>query len=150
MRPGAEIHEITVLKIRDRFTGGNLRDEIEFESAHIARTLGQTAEAAALRVLDGLFARHFDFLENIVGLDFFFHLSLDLLKIFRRDAVRHFEVVVKTGLDGWTVSELGFGPKTQNGGGKDMRTRMPEAFEVGHLVAIVQSFTFRIWRGGSR
>ena len=52
--------------------------------------------------------------------------------------MRHFEVVVEPGLDGRPVRELGLRPDAEDGGGEDMRARMPEAFEVRHGIALVE------------
>ena len=62
-------------------------------------------------------------------------------------AMRHLQVIVETGLNGRPIRELRLGLEAQEGGREDMRTRMPEAFEVGHLVAVVERLALGIWRG---
>ena len=80
----------------------------------------------------------------MVGLDFLFHLGLDLLKILRRDAVGKLDIVIETVLDGRAGGELGVGPEPENGGGHDMGAGMAQALQVGHFLAVVQCLSFVI------
>ena len=148
MRPGAEVNEIAVLEIRNRFALGNRFEVVELELAHIAGAFGQSAQPSAFGILDGLFAGDDDFLERVVRLDLLLHLGLDLLEILRRDAVLQIHVVIKSVFDRRTGGELRLGPEPQNGGGHDVRGGMADAFQLGHLRAVVESFAFGIRRGG--
>ena len=89
-----------------------------------------------------LLARDDDFLEGVVRLDLLFHLRLDLREILRRDAVRQFHVVIKSVFDRRAGGELGVGPEPQDGGGHDVGGGMPDAFQLGHLLAVVQCLAF--------
>src|SRR5690242_19936214 len=68
VRPGAEVDELAVLEIRDLFAGRNLLKITELELTRIPRPLAQPAEPATLRVLDRLFARDDNFLEDVIRL----------------------------------------------------------------------------------
>ena len=61
--------------------------------------------------------------------------------------MREFNVVIKTVLDRRPGGELRVRPKAENRRGQDMRGGMPDAFQLGHLRAVVESFAFRVWRG---
>src|SRR5213082_1117098 len=73
------------------------------------------AKRGVLGHVERFFARDDDALEGVVGFHFLFHLGLDLLEIFGRDAVIQFEVVIKTVLDRRTGGELRVGPDFENG-----------------------------------
>ena len=143
VRPGAQINEIAVPEIRNRFVLGNLVEQIELELRR-SRPLGQSAQPAALGVLDGLVARDDDLLEGMVGLDFLFHLGLDGCEVLGRDAVGAFEVVVKAGFDGRAVGELGVGPEAEDGGGHHVRARVADALQFGHFRAVIEGLAFVI------
>src|SRR5205823_8220850 len=102
------------------FAFRNVCEIAELELAWIARSLAQRSEPAALRVLHCLLARDDDFLERMVRFDLLLHLLLDLRKIFGRDAVAEFHVVIKAVLDRRAGRELGVGPEAQYGGGEDV------------------------------
>src|SRR5579864_9141874 len=55
----------------------------------------------------------------------FLHLLFDLLQILRRKWSGTIEVVEKSSLGGWPVSELGLGEKFQHRRSQQMRGRMP-------------------------
>ena len=58
-----------------------------------------------------------------------------------------FHVVIKAVFDRRPGGELGVGPQAEDGGGHDMRAGMPDALQLGHFRAVVESFAFGIhWR----
>ncbi len=128
----------------NRLAFGNLVEQVELELAGVARPLGQSAEAAALRVGDGLFARDDDSLEDVVGLNLLFHLRLDFLEVLGRDAVRKLHVVVKPILDRRPIGELGLGPQPQDGRGHAVGARVAEALQFGHLRAVIEGFALGV------
>ncbi len=84
------------------------------------------------------------FSKRVVRLDLLFHLRLDLLEILRRDAVRQIDVVIKSVFDRRPGGELRLGPEPQDGGGQHVRGGMADAFQLGHLRAVVEGFAFRV------
>ena len=78
----------------------------------------------------------------MVRFDLLLHLRLDLLEILRRNAVRKIDIVIKTVLDRRPGGELRFRPDFQNRRRQDMRGRMTQTFDVGHLRALLWSFAF--------
>ena len=137
VRPGAQVNEIAALVIRDRLAFGNVCEVADFEFARIARTFAERAEPAFVGIFQRLLARDGDFLESVVRLDFLFHLLLDLREIFRRDAVRQFDVVVKAVFHRRAGGKLGVGPEPDDGGGHDVGGGVPEALQIGHFLAVV-------------
>ncbi len=83
----------------------------------------------------------------MIRFDLLFHLRLDFLEVFRRDAVRQIDIVVEAVLDRRPGGELRFRPDPQDGRRKDVRRRMAKALEVGHLRALFQSFAFFFHQG---
>ncbi len=142
MRPGAEINEIAVLEIRNRLVLGNIREVADFELARITRSLCQSAKSPTLRILQSLFARDDNFFKRLIGFRDRLHFRLDLREIFRRNAVRQFHVVIKTVFHGRPGGELRVWPEFQNRRRENVRAGMAQPFEVGHLVAVVERFTF--------
>src|ERR1039457_3748728 len=119
VRPGAQVNEVAVLEIRNRLALGNRFEIADLELARTFRTLAQSAEPSALRILHGVFARDDNFLKDVVRLDLLFHLLLDVRKIFGRDAMLEVNVVVETVFYRRPGGELSVGPQPQNGGGQD-------------------------------
>ena len=78
----------------------------------------------------------------MIGFDLLLHLRLDLLEILRGDSVRQFDIVIEPVLDRRAGGELRFRPDFQDGGGEDMRRRMTQPFDVGHLRALLGRFSF--------
>ena len=105
------------------------------------------AEAPFLAKLERLLARDFHPLERMVRFDLLLHLRLDLLEIVGRDAVRQIDVVIKAVLDRRPGSELRFRPDPQDRRRQDVRRRMTETLEVGHLRALFESFAFFFHQG---
>ena len=62
----------------------------------------------------------------MVRFDLLFHLRLDLLEVFGRNAVRQFDVVIESVLDRRPGGELRFRPDFQNRRREDMRRRMTQ------------------------
>jgi hypothetical protein len=50
----------------------------------------------------------------------------ELFEILRRERLRHLEIVVEPVFDGGAEADLGIGPETANGRGKDVGARMPK------------------------
>ena len=142
VRPGAQINEIAVLVIGNWLAFGNVLQVPNFELARVARPLAQSTEPAGLRVLDRLLTRDHFFLERMVRLNLLLHLLLDLRKIFGRDAVAEFHVVIKPILDWRAGGELGIGPEAQDGCSEHMGAGMADALQFGHLGAVVEGFAF--------
>jgi hypothetical protein len=82
VRAGAEVDEVAVLVISDLLAFGNVLEIADLEFARVAWTLVQSAEPAALCVLDGLFPGDRNLFKDVIGFDLLFHLLLDLGKIF--------------------------------------------------------------------
>jgi hypothetical protein len=161
VRPGAEVNEVAVLEIGNRLALGNLVEQVELELGDCV-SLTKPAQPATFRVGDGLLARDGEFLENIVRLDLLLHLHLDGREIFGRDATKKFtltspwpsplpprerrgkRVVIEAILDGRPVGELRVGPEAQDGGGHDVGARVPDALQLGHLRAVVESFALGV------
>ena len=80
-------------------------------------------------------------LEDVVRFRFFFHLGFDFFEVLRRNSMRQFDVVVETVLDRWTGGELRLPPDFENGGGENVRGGMAEALQIGHLGALLRSFS---------
>ena len=135
VRAGAEIGEFAVAVERDFFALGNVLDDIEFELRG-RRPLTKGAKDTTLGHGQSFVARQDDALERVVRFDFLFHLGLDLLEIFGRDAVVQFDVVIESVLDRRTRGELRLGPDFENGGRENVRSRMAQALDVGHLGAL--------------
>src|SRR5690606_541750 len=95
MRPGAEVDELAVLETGNLLAFGNLVDQVELETARIARAFGKTAETAAFGHRPGLVPGNDLALELLVLLRDLLHLRLDLFEVLRGDPVLHVEVVVK-------------------------------------------------------
>ncbi len=103
-----------------------------------ARPHAKGAKFATFSHLQGFIATNDTALEGVIGFDLLLHLGLDLLEIFRRDAVRQFDVVIETVLDRRPGGELRFRPDFQNGGRQHMRARMADAFQFRHRFAFVR------------
>ena len=57
------------------------------------------------------------------------------------------EVVIEAVLDRRARGELRVGPDFEDGGGQNVRSRMAQALDIGHLRTLLQSFSFvRHWR----
>ena len=136
VRAGAEIGEFAVAIERDFFALGNVLDDIEFELAR-RRPLTKGTKDTTLGHGEGLVARQNYALEDMVRFGFLFHLGLDLLEIFGRDAVVEFEVVIETVLDRRTRGELRVGPDLEDGRRQHVGSRVPQALDVGHLRALL-------------
>src|SRR5579862_5847973 len=137
VRPGAEVDKITVLIISNLLAFRNVREIANFELARISRTFSQSTQPAALGILDSLLASHDDSLERMVGLDFLPHPLLHFREILGRDAMLQIHVVIKSVFDRRPGGELRVRPQPQNGGGKHVRARMPDALQLRHLRAVV-------------
>ena len=145
VRPGAEVNEIAVLEIGDLLALGNGFEVANLELARIARTLGQAAEPPALANPSCACSRVTTiFSKTWFALISFFISASICLEILRRDAVRQIHVVIKTVLDRRPGGELRVRPQPQDGGGQHMRGGMADAFQLGHLRAVVQSFALRV------
>ncbi len=72
----------------------------------------------------------------MIRLNFLLHLRFDLFEIIGRDAVGEIHVIVKTVFHRRPGGELCLRPDLKNGGGKYMRGRMAETFEIGHRRAL--------------
>ena len=142
VRPGAEIEEVAVLEQRDVLALRDVLQIADLELRDIARTLAQPAESTVFRQRDGLRPRDDGLLENVVGLDFLFHLLLDPREVVGRDAVRQVEVVVKAILHRRARGNLRLRPDAQDGRGPHVRGGVAEALDVGHLVALFEGFAF--------
>ena len=94
VRTGAEIGELAVAIDRDLFAFGNVLDDIEFEFAR-RRSLTEGAKGTTFSHGQSVAARQDNALEGMIGFDFFFHLGLDLLEVFGRNAVPEFDVVIE-------------------------------------------------------
>ena len=115
MRAGAKIEKFAVAIERNRFVRRNVLDDVELELARLgSRTKGTkfTTFGHGQRFV----ARNVNALERMVRLDLLLHLGLDFLEIFGRDAMRQFDVVIKTVLHRRPGGELRFRPDFQNGG----------------------------------
>ncbi len=145
VRASTQIEEIAVLEIGNRFAFGDVCEIAELEFAWVAGAFAQTAEAAAFSILNRLFARDNDFLENMVGFDLLFHLLLDLREILGGDAMREVHVVIEAVLDGRAGGELGFGPEAEDSGGHDVGAGVADALQFGHLGAFVEGFAFSLF-----
>ena len=78
----------------------------------------------------------------MVRFDLLLHLLLDLRKIFGRDAVAEFHVVIKAVLDRRAGRELGVGPEAQYGGGEDVGAGVSNPLQLGHLQPVIGRFVF--------
>ena len=145
VRASAEIGEFAVAIERDFFALGNVLDDIELEFAG-RRSLTKGTKDTTLGHGQSFVARQDHALKGMIGFDFLFHLGLDLLEIFGRNAVIQFQIVIETVLDWRTGGELGAGPDLQDGGGQNMRRGMAEPFDVRHLRALFQSFALAFLR----
>ena len=56
--------------------------------------------------------------------------------------MRKIDIIIEAVFDRRPGSELRLGPDFQDGGGKDVRGRVTETLDVGHLCALLQSFAF--------
>src|SRR2546428_531450 len=61
-----------------------------------------------------------------------------------RDAMLKIHIIVETVLDRRPGGELCVGPKFSNGSGHDVSAGMADALQVGHLVALVDIFSFSL------
>ena len=141
VRPGAKIDKLAVAIERDRFARRNVFDDVDLELGRLRpRTKG--TKFTTFRHGQGFVARNFHALERMVRFDLLFHLRLDLLEILRRNAVRKIDIVIKTVLDRRPGGELRFRPDFQDRRGQDVRGRMTQTFDVGHLSAHLGCFAF--------
>src|SRR5439155_23089721 len=140
--PGAQIDEIAILVIGNWLAFRDILQVPEFELARISRSLTQSAQPTALRILYSLFARDDDLLESMVRLNLLFHLLFDLREILGRNAMRQLQIVIESGLDRRAGSKLCFGPNPEYGRGHDVGARVADALQLRHFAAVVQSFTF--------
>ncbi len=82
-------------------------------------------------------ARDFHPLETVVRLGLLFHLGLDFREILGRDAVRQVDVVIEAVLDRRAGGELRFRPKSQDGGGENVRGGMADPLQFRHWRTLV-------------
>ena len=131
VRAGAEIGKVPVFVQGDDFALGDALDDIAFELRGFG-TLGQGGEASLLRKGDGVVAGNLGALKRVVRLDLLFHLLLEAGEILRGNAVRKFDVVIKTVLHRRTGGKLRLGPDFQDGRGQHVRGGVADAFEFSH------------------
>ena len=113
VRAGAEIGEFAVAIDRDLFAFGNVLDDIELELTRLS-SLTKSAKDTTLGHGQRFIARQDDTLKRMVGFDFLFHLGLDPLEIFGRNAAVQFDVVIEAVLDRRPRGELRVGPDLEN------------------------------------
>src|SRR6185437_16076097 len=105
----AEVDEIAVAIERNFFVWRNVFNDVDFELAWLI-AIAQRSEPAFFSEIERFIARNFHFLERMIGFDLLFHLGLDLLEIFRRNAVRKIDIIIETVLDWRPGGELRFRP----------------------------------------
>ena len=115
--------------------------DVDLELARLS-AIAQRGEPSFLPELERFIPRNFHPFEWMVCFDFLLHLRLDLLEIVRRNPVRKIDIVIKSVIDWWPGCELRLRPDFQNGRRQDMRSRMPQTFDVCHRCAHLGSFAF--------
>src|SRR2546423_13296829 len=141
MRSGAKIGKIAVAIERDLLVRRNVFDDVEFEFGGLRPVIKGTKGTTVCQI-QGLISGNLQSLEEMVRLDFLFHLCLDLLEIVWRNAVRQFDVVIKAILDWRTCRELRLRPDAQDRGREDMSSGMTQSLQLGHLRAFLRIFAF--------
>ena len=134
VRPRTKIDEVAIAIERDFFVGRNVLEMSIFNLLVSGRSPSPASRPFSPSC-QSFVARNFNPLERMVRLDLLLHLRLDFLEIVRRDAVRKFDVVIKTIFDRRPGSELRFRPDLQNRRSKDVGSRMTQTFQVRHLLA---------------
>ena len=81
---------------------------------------------------------------SAASFDFRFHLCLDFREIVGGNPVGKIDIVIKAVLHRRARGELRFRPEFQNGGRKHVSRGVPQPFDIRHLCALLQSFSFLV------
>src|SRR4051812_38811294 len=141
MWTGTEIGELAVSIDRNLFAFGNPLDDIELEFRWL-RPRAERAKFTTLRHIECFVSRKGRSFESVVRFDFLFHLRFDFLEVFRRDAMRQLDVVIKSVLNRRARGELRFRPNLQDSRGENMRRGVAQPFQVRHLPALFECLAF--------
>ena len=137
MGPGAQIHELAVLKEADGLALRNVSQTLNLEGLSLALEIGQRFGAG----LDGL-------LEDLVLLGDLPHLLLDLGEVFRSEAVLQFEVVVEAFVRGRADVQQRIRPESQDRRRQDVRAGVTQAHQLIHLLPLVERLALNLGLGG--
>jgi hypothetical protein len=82
-------------------------------------------------------------LEDLILLHHLLHLRFDFREIIGRKAMaRQVEVVVKPFISRRADIQERVRPNAEHRGSHDMRARVPQALQIGHPAALIESFAF--------
>lgn len=137
MRAGAQVHELAVLEEANGLTLGDVAHALHFEGLTLALEVGQRLGPRLDRLL-----------EDLVLLGDFAHLLFDLREIVGGEAVLQFKVVVEPLFGGRPYVQQRIGPEPQDRGRQDVRARVTQAHQLGHLLPLVQRLALNLGLGG--